>query len=407
MDCTCITALATISMLILGTLAEYEDVENATRTICRCLRRQNRANGDDAGVGEEKLSRQQLQNLVSETRARFRIFPFKFHPNPKLSKKDCGKSKSGYRIEKFFAKKLHQSSSSLITQDVAEADMVYLESFPCDVRYYYPNDYSRGKNEAMRYIQRATEAFQAFSRRRNIQKVIFIVSGHDMGKSVGELVSVDLLNHSVYMTNSADTTKFLDETNHSWNPAVDVSATGAVETDKLLPASHERPFLIFFEGTIHKNNVIRNVLNASLPRLQEVSFNARKAGLKTMGKSEFCLCPSGHRGWTPRLVQAIRSTCIPVLFKEWHREYFPPFYCLLDWASLAVFIPAGRANETYQIVSGLSILEKEEKRNSIKQAQAYFNFPSYNEGEELSAFNLMLLELYLRKKCGCVKDHRK
>lgn len=55
----------------------------------------------------------------------------------------------------------------------------------------------------------------------------------------------------------------------------------------------------------------------------------------TMRDSRFCLVVEGYSPWTPRLVEAIKHGCVPVLLSP---SYRPPFVSVLDWSKFSVII---------------------------------------------------------------------
>lgn len=58
--------------------------------------------------------------------------------------------------------------------------------------------------------------------------------------------------------------------------------------------------------------------------------------LRALKTSKFCLCPRGHKGWSPRVMDALWFGCIPVFLAD---HYVPPLYELIPWQAVSLAIP--------------------------------------------------------------------
>lgn len=62
-----------------------------------------------------------------------------------------------------------------------------------------------------------------------------------------------------------------------------------------------------------------------------INFVSR--ALKT---SKFCLCPKGHKAWSPRVMDALWFGCIPVFLAD---HYLPPLTDLIPWQAVSLTVP--------------------------------------------------------------------
>lgn len=56
---------------------------------------------------------------------------------------------------------------------------------------------------------------------------------------------------------------------------------------------------------------------------------------RAMQRAQYCLVVEGYAPWTPRLTEAVKAGCIPVILSP---SYRPPFAAIFDWRKFAVFL---------------------------------------------------------------------
>ncbi|KAF6144181.1 hypothetical protein GIB67_004854 [Kingdonia uniflora] len=130
--------------------------------------------------------------------------------------------------------------------------------------------------------------------------------------------------------------------------------------------------LAFFTGRLHGH--IRLLLLEQWKNKNEdvqvydslsegVSYN------KMSKKNKYCLCQSGCKVASPRVVKAIYAECVPVLISD---HYVPPFSDILNWKSFSVQIPVKDIANNKRILMGISQTQYLRIHMKVKQVEKHF-----------------------------------
>jgi len=236
----------------------------------------------------------------------------------------------------------------------------------------------------------------------------FWVGSHDFGIGFSSASDPRLRRNAHCIVNSAD----VSANGNDFTPSRDVasvpSAGDKQPMPRELPPPSARRLLAFFAGTLRQgtrrhlaDGIATWRASASARTAKPIQLVAERMAradyTRALLSSTFCLAPTGHAVWSPRLVEAIMHGCIPVVVAD---SYWLPFACLLDWRRFAVIVPETRASDTPRLLAALPEARVLEMHGELARVRQHFAYHGAETAEATDAFGLAMLELWFKVQDG-------
>ena len=159
---------------------------------------------------------------------------------------------------------------------------------------------------------------------------------------------------------------------------------------------HNRTILAFFAGRALDH--IRRVLlehwkgKDNEVQVQEYLDKKEQNYFALMGKSKFCLCPSGYEVASPRVVTSINVGCVPVIISD---NYTLPFNDALDWSKFSILITSEKTPHMKRILQGISNERYLKMQRKVRKVQKHFvlNRPA----KPFDMIHMVLHSVWLRR----------
>ncbi|KAK2992461.1 hypothetical protein RJ640_011600 [Escallonia rubra] len=301
---------------------------------------------------------------------RFKVWVYKEGEPPLFH---AGPMKDIYSTEGQFIDEMESGKSAFLARHPDEALAFFVPvSVVRILKYLYkPHvDYHRGRlqNVVTDYIDILSKKYTYWNRSSGADH--FFVSCHDWGPDVSTANPTLYKNFIRVLCNA--------NASEGFRPARDVSLPEIkipykdLGPPRLGRAPNNRSILAFFAGGCH-GHVRERLFQYWKDKDQDVQVHdylpKNLNYFELMGRTKFCLCPSGYEVASPRVVESIYAGCVPVIISD---SYVLPFSDVLDWSQFSIHIPVARIPEIKVILEGISMTEYLKKQKLVLQVQRHF-----------------------------------
>ncbi|KAM6553342.1 hypothetical protein CsatB_014104 [Cannabis sativa] len=327
---------------------------------------------------------------------RFKVWSYKEGERPIFH---MGPMRSVYAIEGQFIEEIESEESPFRAKYPEEAHtfLIPISVFNIIMFIYspiiHPSDYNRDRLYRVMndYVGVVANKYPFWNESNGADH--FMVSSHDWGPEISH-GNPHLFKNFIRVICNANMSE-------GFQPKRDVSLPeiylrrGTLGPADLGQSPQRRKILAFFAGALH--GYIRKILLEQWKdKDKEIQvFDKIPRGqnyTKLMGKSKYCLCPSGYEVASPRVVEAINAGCVPVIISD---SYSLPFNDVLDWNQFSIQIPVSKIPEIKNILSDISNEKYLILYHKVSQVKRHFvlNRPA----QPFDVIHMVLHSIWLRR----------
>ncbi|KAI3964063.1 hypothetical protein MKW92_014306 [Papaver armeniacum] len=303
-----------------------------------------------------------------------------------------------YSIEGHFIDEMEEDTNPFAASNMEEAHTFFL---PFSVTNMVSALYVPGSRVGLApyihvvadYVRVISEKYDYWNRSSGGDH--FMVSCHDWAAKVTNQAPDELFKNVIRAVCNANSSE-------SFNPKLDVSLPElSLVTRTLListqsrKTSPNRPILGFFAGGAH-GNIRKILIEQWKDKDRELQVNEYLPKGTDYGalmvRSRFCLCPSGYEVASPRIVEAIHASCVPVIISD---HYVLPFSDILDWSQFSIQVPVDKIPELKTILLAVPDKRYRQLQKRVKQVQRHFTLN--RPAKRFDVTHMILHSVWLRR----------
>ncbi|XP_038993788.1 probable glycosyltransferase At5g20260 [Hibiscus syriacus] len=325
---------------------------------------------------------------------RFKIWVYKEGEMPLVH---MGPMKHIYAIEGQFISEIESEKSSFFARHPNEAHAFFLPvSVAYIVKYVYMPITTYDRERLVRiftdYIKVVANKYPFWNRSHGADH--FMLSCHDWAPEVS-VPDPGLYNNLIRVLCNANSSEGFHLKRDVSLPELNLPPRGFSRHQRFGLPPNNRTILAFFAGGGH-GDIRKSLLYHWKDKDDEVQVHGYLSKgqdyNKLMGKSKFCLCPSGFEVASPRLVESFYAACVPVIISD---SYVLPFSDVLDWRKFSVEIPVERVSEIKRILKGIP--EKKYRRMQKRVLKVRRHFELNRPAKPFDLLHMVLHSIWLRR----------
>ncbi|XWS70745.1 hypothetical protein CRYUN_Cryun03dG0075100 [Craigia yunnanensis] len=301
---------------------------------------------------------------------RFKIWAYKEGERPLVHN---GPMKHIYAIEGQFIDEIESGKSPFMARQPNEAHVFFLPvSVGHIVNYIYLPITTYDRDRLVRiftdYIKVVANKYPYWNRTGGADH--FMVSCHDWAPEVSGR-DPELYKNLVRVLCNANSSEGFHPKRDVTLPELNLPPRGLNQRRFSQPPD-KRTILAFFAGGAH-GNIRKILLQHWKDKDDEVQVHEYLSKgqdyNKLMGRSKFCLCPSGFEVASPRVVKSFYAGCVPVIISD---NYVLPFSDVLDWSKFSIQIPVEKIPEIKTILQSFPEKEYLEMQKRVLKLRKHF-----------------------------------